>query len=117
MPQEDAPPPSAPEPRRPVRLPSAETAPPVSPPAAPAPRSPASPPAQKSPPSHPLPAAPAQPHVRNLLQEGLPPRQMSDDEENEDDWGDDDDSELITVIKLLCYHLLCFLLNLGCFSF
>ena len=38
--------------------------------------------------------------MRNLLQEGLPPRQTSDDEDNDDDdWGDEENSEL-TALKL-----------------
>ena len=61
-------------------------------------REPSPPPSQEAPAQPvveaapaPVPQAPAQqPHTRNLLAEGLPPRQPdSDEEQDDDDWGDD----------------------------
>ncbi|KAK2166215.1 hypothetical protein NP493_1329g00028 [Ridgeia piscesae] len=96
MPQEDPKPPQAPEPRRLGRLPSAPKSPPSRPPAAaPAPAAPATAAPATAAPAAPATAAPAQPQVRNLLQENLPPRQMSDDEDNEDDWGEEDSQPVI----------------------
>ncbi|XP_056006127.1 drebrin-like protein B isoform X9 [Ostrea edulis] len=78
-PRQPSPPPREPSPPRQPSPPPREPSPP--------PREPSPPPREPSPP--PKAPSPQLPRARNLLAEGLPPRQDSDEENNnDDDWGE-----------------------------
>ncbi|XP_056006121.1 drebrin-like protein B isoform X3 [Ostrea edulis] len=83
-PRQPSPPPREPSPPRQPSPPPREPSPP--------PREPSPPPREPSPP--PKAPSPQLPRARNLLAEGLPPRQDSDEENNnDDDWGEDNAEE------------------------